>query len=187
MGLWLVARCSGGHHCHHMQSTIKMDAAWSHQHNGFHVCWRYGGGGRDGRWDQRRSLHIISFVSALVSAGISTLWVYSTCCHAGKITAHLNAKLIPQKLRMLPPHRQRGEVLGFQPARQPGQKRETLFTAAGLLCLYDGEEREGDTSGAVHLQDRWCCITYVHDCVQPLVLCCFLICSSSQDKKNIFI
>lgn len=48
---------------------------------------------------------------------------------------------------MLPPHRQRGEVLGFQPARQPGQKRETLFTAAGLLCLYDGEEREGDTSG----------------------------------------
>lgn len=47
---------------------------------------------------------------------------------------------------MLPPNRQRGEVLGFQPASQPGQKRETLFTAEGLLCLYDGEERGGDTS-----------------------------------------
>lgn len=32
------------HHCHHMQSSIKMDAAWSHQDNGFHVSWRSGGG-----------------------------------------------------------------------------------------------------------------------------------------------
>lgn len=35
--------CSEGHLCHHMQSSIKMDAAWSHQDNGFHVCWRYRG------------------------------------------------------------------------------------------------------------------------------------------------
>lgn len=50
------------------------------------------------------------------------------------------------------------------------------------VCMMERRERETHR-GAVHLQDRWCCITYVHDCVQPLVLCCFLICSSSQDKK----
>lgn len=35
------------------------------------------------------------------------------------------------------------EMEGFQPARWPGQRRGTLFTADGLLCLDNGEgERE---------------------------------------------
>lgn len=59
------------------------------------VMW---GGGLVG---QKRSLQLISFVSSLISAGISTLWVYSTCCHAGNIAAHLNAKWIPQQLSVV--------------------------------------------------------------------------------------
>lgn len=71
-----------------------------------------------------------------------------TCCHAGKITAQLNAKWIPPSevkdasSGWRHRKREREGILGFQPARGSQDKRDTLFTAEGLLCLCDGEERE---------------------------------------------
>lgn len=175
MGLSLVARCSGGHHCHHMQSSIKMDAAWSHQHNGFHVSWRYGGEGEMAGGTEKISAdHFFCFCSRL-------------CRHLDPVSlqrmlprredySSSKCKINTSEVTDAPSSQAERRGSGF-PASEAArtEERDFVHSRRAALSVWWRGERGRHIGGwwALNLQERWCCITYVHDCVQPLVLCFF--------------
>lgn len=97
-----------------------MDAARSHQDNGFHVHWHPLGEAAGGTRGAALAL-------PFVSAGAATPPVGSTCCHAGEITADVNAG---ELTRVLSPGRAGRGLLPEPGSAFSERSHEAKFTSA---------------------------------------------------------